>query len=150
MMNNKNNMLKSSLPYPVSKSRAVETIAKLLPDFDEFRELFFEDGSVFVQRTHSYGMRNTLARNVATERCKPTACKKHQRKHFLTEMNFIAYLNVKYYHIQSNKMKLFDEKGKKYNIALIPHSVRNVSLGRKCNQPPTLHSVGMQPNNKNE
>ncbi|MDR2126223.1 MAG: DNA adenine methylase [Prevotellaceae bacterium] len=41
-------MLKSPLRYPGGKSRAVETIAKLLPDFDEFREPFLGGGSVFV------------------------------------------------------------------------------------------------------
>jgi DNA adenine methylase len=41
-------MLKSPLRYPGGKSRAVETIAKLIPDFDEFREPFLGGGSVFV------------------------------------------------------------------------------------------------------
>jgi DNA adenine methylase len=41
-------MIKSPLRYPGGKSRAVETIAKLLPDFDEFREPFLGGGSVFV------------------------------------------------------------------------------------------------------
>jgi len=41
-------MIKSPLRYPGGKSRAVETIAKLLPDFDEFREQFLRGGSVFV------------------------------------------------------------------------------------------------------
>jgi DNA adenine methylase len=42
------NMIKSPLRYPGGKSRAVETIARLLPDFDEFREPFLGGGSVFV------------------------------------------------------------------------------------------------------
>jgi len=41
-------MIKSPLRYPGGKSRAVETIARLLPDFDEFREPFLGGGSVFV------------------------------------------------------------------------------------------------------
>jgi len=41
-------MIKSPLRYPGGKSRAVETIAKLLPDFEEFREPFLGGGSVFV------------------------------------------------------------------------------------------------------
>jgi DNA adenine methylase len=41
-------MLKSPLRYPCTKSRAVETIAKLIPDFDEFREPFLGGGSVFI------------------------------------------------------------------------------------------------------
>jgi len=41
-------MIKSPLRYPGGKSRAVELIASLLPDFDEFREPFLGGGSVFV------------------------------------------------------------------------------------------------------
>ncbi|MDR0206831.1 MAG: DNA adenine methylase [Bacteroidales bacterium] len=41
-------MIKSPLRYPGGKSRAVEKIAKLIPDFDEFREPFLGGGSVFV------------------------------------------------------------------------------------------------------
>jgi DNA adenine methylase len=41
-------MIKSPLRYPGGKSRAVDTIAKLIPDFDEFREPFVGGGSVFV------------------------------------------------------------------------------------------------------
>ena len=41
-------MIKSPLRYPGGKSRAVDTIVKLIPDFDEFREPFLGGGSVFV------------------------------------------------------------------------------------------------------
>jgi DNA adenine methylase len=41
-------MIKSPLRYPGGKSRAVETIARLIPDFDEFREPFVGGGSVFI------------------------------------------------------------------------------------------------------
>ncbi|MDR1974490.1 MAG: DNA adenine methylase [Bacteroidales bacterium] len=41
-------MIKSPLRYPGGKSRAVDTIAKIIPDFDEFREPFLGGGSVFV------------------------------------------------------------------------------------------------------
>ncbi len=41
-------MIKSPLRYPGGKSRAVNLIAKLLPDFDEFREPFVGGGSVFI------------------------------------------------------------------------------------------------------
>jgi DNA adenine methylase len=41
-------MLKSPLRYPGGKSRAVDTIMPLIPDFDEFREPFLGGGSVFV------------------------------------------------------------------------------------------------------
>jgi DNA adenine methylase len=47
-------MIKSPLRYPGGKSRAVETIAKLLPDFDEFREPFLGGGSVFVYVKQRY------------------------------------------------------------------------------------------------
>lgn len=41
-------MIKSPLRYPGGKSRAIKTIAKLLPDFDEFREPFLGGGSIFI------------------------------------------------------------------------------------------------------
>jgi len=41
-------MIKSPLRYPGGKSRAVEKIAELIPEFDEFREPFLGGGSVFV------------------------------------------------------------------------------------------------------
>lgn len=41
-------MIKSPLRYPGGKSRAVNVIAKLLPEFDEFREPFVGGGSVFI------------------------------------------------------------------------------------------------------
>jgi len=47
-------MIKSPLRYPGGKSRAVETIAKLIPDFDEFREPFLGGGSVFVYVKQRY------------------------------------------------------------------------------------------------
>jgi DNA adenine methylase len=47
-------MIKSPLRYPGGKSRAVETIAQLIPDFDEFREPFLGGGSVFVYIKQRY------------------------------------------------------------------------------------------------
>jgi len=47
-------VIKSPLRYPGGKSRAVETIAKLIPDFDEFREPFLGGGSVFVYVKQRY------------------------------------------------------------------------------------------------
>lgn len=41
-------MIKSPLRYPGGKSRAVDTISKLIPDFREFREPFVVGGSVFI------------------------------------------------------------------------------------------------------
>ncbi|MGB9703085.1 MAG: DNA adenine methylase [Candidatus Kapaibacteriota bacterium] len=41
-------MIKSPLRYPGGKSRAVELISKLLPEFDEYREPFLGGGSVFI------------------------------------------------------------------------------------------------------
>jgi DNA adenine methylase len=41
-------MIRSPLRYPGGKSRAVKTIAPLIPKFDEFREPFVGGGSVFV------------------------------------------------------------------------------------------------------
>lgn len=41
-------MIKSPLRYPGGKSRAINIIANLIPDFEEFREPFVGGGSVFV------------------------------------------------------------------------------------------------------
>ncbi|HVA99183.1 MAG TPA: DNA adenine methylase [Bacteroidia bacterium] len=41
-------MIKSPLRYPGGKSRAVDLIATLLPEFDEFREPFLGGGSIFI------------------------------------------------------------------------------------------------------
>ncbi|MDR3111399.1 MAG: DNA adenine methylase [Planctomycetaceae bacterium] len=47
-------MIKSPLRYPGGKSRAVDLIASLLPEFDEFREPFLGGGSVllYVKQKH--------------------------------------------------------------------------------------------------
>jgi len=41
-------MIKSPLRYPGGKSKAIDSISKLIPDFKEFREPFVGGGSVFV------------------------------------------------------------------------------------------------------
>lgn len=41
-------MIKSPLRYPGGKSRAVELISTLVPEFDEFREPFLGGGSIFI------------------------------------------------------------------------------------------------------
>lgn len=41
-------MIKSPLRYPGGKSKAVELISKLLPEFDEYREPFLGGGSIFI------------------------------------------------------------------------------------------------------
>jgi len=51
-------MIKSPLRYPGGKSRAVELIASLLPDFDEFREPFLGGGSVFVHTKQRFSKKN--------------------------------------------------------------------------------------------
>jgi len=47
-------MIKSPLRYPGGKSRAVETIARLIPSFEEFREPFLGGGSVFIYVKQRY------------------------------------------------------------------------------------------------
>jgi len=47
-------MIKSPLRYPGGKSRAVETIARLIPSFEEFREPFLGGGSVFIYMKQRY------------------------------------------------------------------------------------------------
>lgn len=41
-------MIKSPLRYPGGKSRAIKLIAKLVPEFDEYREPFLGGGSLFL------------------------------------------------------------------------------------------------------
>lgn len=41
-------MIKSPLRYPGGKSRAVDLISTLVPEFDEFREPFLGGGSIFI------------------------------------------------------------------------------------------------------
>ncbi len=47
-------MVKSPLRYPGGKSRAVELINSLVPDFEEFREPFVGGGSVFIHLKQLY------------------------------------------------------------------------------------------------
>lgn len=47
-------MIKSPLRYPGGKSRAVDLIAQLIPDFDEFREPFLGGGSIFINVKQRY------------------------------------------------------------------------------------------------
>ena len=51
-------MIKSPLRYPGGKSRAVETIAALMPEFDEFREPFLGGGSVFIYAKQRFPNKN--------------------------------------------------------------------------------------------
>jgi len=60
-------MIKSPLRYPGGKSRAVETIAKLIPDFDEFREPFLGGGSVFVYVKQRYPNKKLLVNDLYSE-----------------------------------------------------------------------------------
>ncbi len=41
-------MIKSPLRYPGGKSRSVDLISTIIPEFDEFRELFLDGGSIFI------------------------------------------------------------------------------------------------------
>ena len=41
-------MIKSPLRYPRGKSRAVDLIATLVPQLDEFRDPFLDGGSIFI------------------------------------------------------------------------------------------------------
>ena len=41
-------MIKSPLRYPGGKSRSVDLIATIIPEFDEFREPFLGGGSIFI------------------------------------------------------------------------------------------------------
>ena len=60
-------MIKSPLRYPGGKSRAVETISKLIPDFDEFREPFLGGGSVFVYVKQRYPNKTYWVNDIYSE-----------------------------------------------------------------------------------
>ena len=47
-------MIKSPLRYPGGKSRSVDLIATIMPDFDEFREPFLGGGSIFIHTKQRY------------------------------------------------------------------------------------------------
>lgn len=47
-------MVKSPLRYPGGKSKAIDSISKLIPDFREFREPFVGGGSVFIYLKQKY------------------------------------------------------------------------------------------------
>jgi DNA adenine methylase len=50
-------MIKSPLRYPGGKSKAIDSISKLIPDFKEFREPFVGGGSVFVYLKQKFPLR---------------------------------------------------------------------------------------------
>jgi DNA adenine methylase len=47
-------MIKSPLRYPGGKSRSVDLIATIIPEFDEFREPFLGGGSIFIYAKQRY------------------------------------------------------------------------------------------------
>lgn len=47
-------MIKSPLRYPGGKSRSVDLISTIIPEFDEFREPFLGGGSIFVYTKQRY------------------------------------------------------------------------------------------------
>jgi DNA adenine methylase len=51
-------MIKSPLRYPGGKSRAITQIAKLVPEFEEFREPFVGGGSLFIYLKQKYPHKN--------------------------------------------------------------------------------------------
>ncbi|OAV76221.1 Modification methylase DpnIIA [Bacteroidales bacterium Barb7] len=60
-------MIKSPLRYPGGKSRAVNLIASLLPEFDEFREPFFGGGSVCVYAKQQFPDKTFLVNDLYFE-----------------------------------------------------------------------------------
>lgn len=51
-------MIKSPLRYPGGKSRAVDLISTLVPEFDEFREPFLGGGSIFIYLKQKFPNKN--------------------------------------------------------------------------------------------
>ena len=60
-------MIKSPLRYPGGKNRAVQTIAGLIPEFNEFREPFLGGGSVFVYLKQCYPKRKFWINDLYSE-----------------------------------------------------------------------------------
>jgi DNA adenine methylase len=60
-------MIKSPLRYPGGKSRAVDLIAKILPDFQEFREPFVGGGSIFIHLKQLFPNRKFWINDLYTE-----------------------------------------------------------------------------------
>ncbi|OQW93746.1 MAG: modification methylase [Beggiatoa sp. IS2] len=60
-------MIKSPLRYPGGKSRAVELISSIIPDFSEYREPFVGGGSVFVYLKQIYPNRKYWINDVYYE-----------------------------------------------------------------------------------
>lgn len=51
-------MIKSPLRYPGGKSRAIDLISTLIPDYEEYREPFVGGGSLFIYLKQKYPNRN--------------------------------------------------------------------------------------------
>jgi DNA adenine methylase len=60
-------MIKSPLRYPGGKSRAVDLITKILPDFQEFREPFVGGGSIFIHLKQIFPNRKFWINDLYTE-----------------------------------------------------------------------------------
>jgi DNA adenine methylase len=60
-------MIKSPLRYPGGKSRAVDLITKILPDFQEFREPFVGGGSIFIHLKQLFPNRKFWINDLYTE-----------------------------------------------------------------------------------
>ncbi len=60
-------MIKSPLRYPGGKSRAVDLITKILPDFQEFREPFVGGGSIFIHLKQMFPKRKFWINDLYTE-----------------------------------------------------------------------------------
>jgi DNA adenine methylase len=60
-------MIKSPLRYPGGKSRAVDLITQILPDFQEFREPFVGGGSIFIHLKQMFPKRKFWVNDLYTE-----------------------------------------------------------------------------------
>ncbi|MFA6570496.1 MAG: DNA adenine methylase [Bacteroidota bacterium] len=60
-------MIKSPLRYPGGKSRAIDKISYLIPNFDEYREPFVGGGSVFINLKQKYPKRKFWINDIYNE-----------------------------------------------------------------------------------
>ena len=59
-------MIKSPLRYPGGKSKAIDPISKLIPNFKEFREPFINSGSVFIYLKQKFSSKTFWINDIYT------------------------------------------------------------------------------------
>lgn len=105
-------MIKSPLRYPGGKSRAIDLIAKLIPEFDEYREPFLGGGSIFVYLKQLYPNKKFWINDIYSELYKFWEVSQNNINSLVDQINTwkVKYQNGKelYNYLRSNKDKFND------------------------------------------